>query len=845
MTKNTYLRYIAVQTVIMLVVLITLISFFMFYQHSENNHQLTNIGQTVAYSMQQHILRTEGVLTSLAYNYEIDSDIDIERFKILAERYISEVPDILLIQHKNKETVTDMVFPPEYDNTMGLSLKDRDEVEEAVNKSIQNRIITANDPYILKNADNTLGLVIRCPLYKGDEFDGFFVVVFDLNSCIDRLVSEALPSSCRLSLYDSKGRMFWSNSDTQLKNPYVTQIPVMDSFWTMQLSKMETHMKVSEILMVIISVLFLLVTGFLAYVQVDLFKKNKNIKSLMKLRNELERVKESYTLALDSANDALWEWDLITDEVITSDKWVDITGNEPVGSGFKSIFNENAIHPDDYQRILNIFERCLDGTTDEFYGEYRIKDEFGNYTWVQNKGKVYFDDEDIPDKVAGAVSNIEERKQKESKIEYLAFYDILTGLPNKIQFLNILEKTLKYIEKSSNLYSILMLDLDNFKVHNDLFGLEFCDHLLEHIGVRLSETVGQENMVARFGGDEFLILIADENGISGVEDICEGIMDIFASPFVIMKKSVYLTASIGVVYKLESSQSANEIIRNADTALNKAKERGKNQYCFYDSLMHEEILRKSKVEACIREALMNDSFIIHYQPQQDLLSGKIRGIEALARLESEELGMIPPIEFIAIAEYTGLIIPLGNWMLKNACVQGKAWIDRGFRIGKLSVNISINQLRDVNFCNILKEILLDTEFPVNQLELEITESVLWNSSKDNIEILKKLKQFGISIALDDFGTGYSSLNYLTILPIDILKIDKSFVDKAIKRETEHRVIGSIIELAHNLHMKVVSEGVETAGQKLVLEEMKCDYIQGYYFARPGDAKSVEKWFEMQ
>ncbi|HBV68354.1 MAG TPA: hypothetical protein DEF04_09335, partial [Clostridiales bacterium] len=706
MTKNTYLRCIAAQTAIMLIVLITLIFFLAFHQYSENNHQLTNIGQAVAYSVQQHISLTEGILTSLAYNYEIDSDMDSQRFEILAEKYISENSDILLMQHKNKETVTDMVFPPTYDNTIGLSLKDRDEVEEAVNKSIQNRMITANNPYIMKNADDLLGLIIRCPLYKDDEFDGFFVVVFDLNSCIDRVVREALPESCRLSLYDSEGQIFWSNSNTQLKNPYVTQIPVMDNYWTMKLFRVRTHMVASEILMVIISILFLFMTGVLAYVQLDLLKKNKNIKSLMKLRNELERVKESYTLALDSANDALWEWDLITDEVITSDKWVDITGNEPVGSGFKAIMNENAIHPDDYQRILDIFERCLDGTTDEFYSEYRIKDSFGNYTWVQNKGKVYFDDEDIPDKVAGAVSNIEERKQKESKIEYLAFYDILTGLPNKMQFLSMLEKTLKYIEKSTNLYSILMLDLDNFKVHNDLFGLEFCDNLLEHIGARLSETVGQENMVARFSGDEFLILIADETGTSGVEDMCKNIMDIFASPFAIMNKSVYLTASIGVVYKLESSQSANEVIRNADTALNKAKERGKNQYCFYDCLMHEEILRKSKVEACIREAIKNDSFIIYYQPQQDLHSGKIRGIEALARLKSEELGMISPIEFIEIAEYTGLIVPLGSWMLKNACIQGKTWIDRGFRIGKLSVNISINQLRDVNFCNFVKEGLL-------------------------------------------------------------------------------------------------------------------------------------------
>jgi len=309
-----------------------------------------------------------------------------------------------------------------------------------------------------------------------------------------------------------------------------------------------------------------------------------------------------------------------------------------------------------------------------------------------------------------------------------------------------------------------------------------------------------------------------------------------------MEKSVYLSVSIGVVHGLEAGQTANDVLRNADTALNKAKESGKNQYCIYDTQMHDEIIRKSNVEACIREALEKDNLLIYYQLQQDLLTDEIRGVEALARLYSEELGMILPFEFIEVAEYTGLIIPLGGWILKNACKQGKAWIDSGYKIGRLSVNISVHQLRSENFYDQVKDVLNETQFPVNQLELEITESVLLELSQYNIEVLKKLRSLGVSIALDDFGTGYSSLNYLTVLPIDILKIDKSFLRRALESETEHQVIKSIIELAHELNLKVVCEGVESAEQRKILKEMGCDYIQGYYFAKPGDAKSIEKCF---
>ncbi|WP_312441230.1 bifunctional diguanylate cyclase/phosphodiesterase [Lacrimispora sp.] len=840
--RNKYTRYIAVQTVIMLIIFMTIVFVLLRSQQSENNYLLSSIGQSVSYSVQQHIAITEGVLTSLAYNYEIDDKIDKYKFDILAAKYMEENQDILYIQHKDKDTVTDMVYPGAYDYTLGASLRGRPEVEEALDKAIKNRAITINDPFILKNTKDLMGLVIRYPLYKDDQFNGFFVVVFNFNTYMGKVIREAVPDSYHISIYNEKGGLIWGDSPWMDRDSYIVQIPVMDTYWTMKLSKEGNSINANGAVIGFISVLILILMGVLIYVQMGLFKKDENIQHLASLHKELERLKESYTLALDSANDALWEWNLMTDEIITSDKWIDITGNAPKGHGLRGILQEETIHQEDYQAVLAAFDSCLMGETREFHREYRIKNKDGSYTWVLNKGKVYFDGEGLPGKIAGAVSNIDDRKQKESKMEYMAFYDTLTGLPNKVRFMSTLEDTLRNIGETLCRYSILMIDLDNFKIHNDLLGLDFCDQLLKQVGDRLSQILGQENMVARFGGDEFLILIRDHEDIGEVERICQNILSIFGAPFVLMDKSVYLSVSIGVVHGLEAGQTANNVLRNADTALNKAKESGKNQYCIYDAQMHDEIIRKSNVEVCIREALANDDLLIYYQLQQDLLRDEIRGVEALARLYSKELGMILPLEFIEVAEYTGLIIPLGSWILKNACKQGKAWIDSGYKFGKLSVNISVHQLRNENFYDQVKRVLDETRFPVNQLELEITESVLLEFSQNNIEILKKLRSLGVSIALDDFGTGYSSLNYLTVLPIDILKIDKSFLGRALESETEQQVIKSITELAHGLNLKVVCEGVETIEQRQILKEMGCDYIQGYYFAKPGDAKSIEKWF---
>lgn len=835
-----HFKIIGLQLAFTLLVFLSAIYFFVKYDSEQLENKVENVGQNLAYNIQEDVNVKEGVLASFAYNYEIDQDLDESKFRTLAEHYLKVNSDIIYIQRKNKETNTVMVYPETYNYTLGATLIDRPEVEEAVQKSIKEKIITANAPFVLQDTDGLLGLVIRYPIFYEDEFNGFFVVVMSIDNFLKGIINSDITKDYNVRFFDDKGNLFWGDEDQQKGYVYQNDISILDNSWTIKVS-MNKNLTTSTIDFVLgASILFFLVTGLLVLTQIRMFEKDQNIQNLTSLKKELEKVKNSYSLALDSANDALWEWNIITGEIFTSDKWVDINGHKNVGQGTEMILNKESIHPEDYDQALLAIEECLSGEKLTFDSVYRIMDPFGNYNWVQNRGKVYIDNKGKATIMAGSITNIDERKQKETEMEYMAYYDSLTELANKELFMKLLKAELDQSDYELNKCSILMLDLDNFKRYNDTLGIEFCDQLLKQIGETISTVVGNDHLTARFGGDEFLILLRATNSKNEVEEICRKIINIFKVPFKLNNKSVYITVSIGVVCCLEKNNSVSEYMRIVDMALNKAKENGKNQYCFFDDKMHAELLRNSKIETCIRQAIENDKMMIHYQLQQSLTDEKITGIEALARLSDDVLGDISPLEFIHIAENTGLIVSLGNWILKNACIQGKIWLDAGYQFGKLSVNISSHQLNGDEFYEDVKSILSNTQFPAEKLELEITESVLFNKSYDSLKLLRDLKSLGLKLALDDFGTGYSSLNYLTVMPIDTLKIDKTFIDKAYENIMETQVIKSIIELAHNLNLQVVAEGVETQMQKDMLKKMDCNSIQGYYFARPMSAADVTK-----
>ncbi|MDP4146505.1 MAG: EAL domain-containing protein [Bacillota bacterium] len=432
-------------------------------------------------------------------------------------------------------------------------------------------------------------------------------------------------------------------------------------------------------------------------------------------------------------------------------------------------------------------------------------------------------------------------KASEEQIQYMAYHDALTGLPNRDFFINRLNIELEdlNIDKDEK-GAIFFIDLDNFKNINDTLGLEYGDRILKKFTEILKKCIGKKELLCRGEGDEFLILQSKIKGISHAENTANKILNLFRKPITIEDSEVYATVSIGITLFPDNGKDMSTLLKNADTAMYKAKDLGKNRYEFYRKSMHEGLIRKTEIEAKLRHAIKNNEFEIHYQPQVDSSTGQVVSLEALIRWNNSELGNISPLEFIPIAEETGLIIPIGEWVLKTACRQNKKWKDKGYSYETIAVNISPIQLQQDDFVYKVKKILEQTSLPPECLELEITENAVMKSLDSTVNILHELHEMGVKTALDDFGTGYSSLSYLKTLPIDTLKIDKSFIDDIGNKPFEESITEGIILLAHKMKLDIIAEGVELKEQLDILKNKKCDKIQGYYFSKPRNPKEIEK-----
>ncbi|MDF2943504.1 MAG: sensor-containing diguanylate cyclase/phosphodiesterase [Herbinix sp.] len=430
------------------------------------------------------------------------------------------------------------------------------------------------------------------------------------------------------------------------------------------------------------------------------------------------------------------------------------------------------------------------------------------------------------------LSNEEQLRSNYDHIEFLAYHDTLTNLPNKLAFLDYVNAVLLSSPLEKKLHSVYFVDLDNFKTVNDTLGHEYGDALLVKTAQLLTSILGNNGMLARAGGDEFLLFKEDISSIECAVDFASHIIDSFRNPLDLDGEIVYVSMSIGISIYPENGLSPNALIKNADIAMYKSKDTGKNKFTLFDSKMEEELNRNTLIIEVLRNAIENQEVYIQYQPLMELESNNVIGFEALMRIRSERLGNLTPNEFIPIAEESGLIIELSSWLLKEACLFNKEIIDRGATPRPVSVNISSVQINRPGFVALLSDILEETGLPPQYLELEITESTLVASIMDATKLLKNLQQLGVRVSLDDFGTGYSSLNYLTNLPIDTLKIDKSFIDNICTNEKDSCIAEAIIQLAHSLDIRVVAEGVEQEDQLVLLKAQRCDIIQGFIFSPP-------------
>ncbi|MDT8902236.1 putative bifunctional diguanylate cyclase/phosphodiesterase [Anaeroselena agilis] len=528
------------------------------------------------------------------------------------------------------------------------------------------------------------------------------------------------------------------------------------------------------------------------------------------------------------ANDGLWDWDFATNEVYLSEHCTELVGlDRQTIIGLDQYFAK-AVPAGERRKVLAALRGHLQGKTPHFVYEHRIKTP-GGLKWIMTRGKALLDEAGRPVRMAGSITDISERKAKEELVRHMAYHDSLTGIANRAA-LNRKLQDLAAGTAEGLRGAIVFIDLDNFKVINDTFGHSHGDKLLVLVSRQLRDIDDDRHFVARVGGDEFIVLIEDADRGRAAE-YADRLLAIFANPLSLNGKSVYVTVSVGVTVFPDDGVSAEELFKNADLAMYKAKELGKNRHVFFDRSMDELVRRKMMTERDLREAIPNGELRLSYQPFIETATGRVSGLEALLRWQRPDR-IVMPGEFVKIAEETGLIVPIGDWVFRNACSFAAAMRRQGAGHPVVSVNLSVVQLIRGDFVDWVREVIGATGVDPRDVAFEITESVLMDNFEANIDKLAEIRRFGVRIYLDDFGTGYSSLKYLRQLPVDIIKIDKSFVDDLNDIDGQREIIGSIISLAHRARLQVVAEGVETEGQLAKLIKYKCDFVQGFYYSRP-------------
>ena len=571
--------------------------------------------------------------------------------------------------------------------------------------------------------------------------------------------------------------------------------------------------------------------------QIEIHERDRKI-----AENALRESEERYALAARGANDGLWDWKLDTNEIYFSPRWTRMLGysDNEIWSGPEEWFSR--IHPADRERVRGQVAAHCQGSTPEFTSEYRIRHKSGHYIWMLSRGIAVRDENGIAVRIAGSQTDITEGKVA----------DALTELPNRLYFMDKLESAVEAREApDASTFAVLFVDLDRFKVVNDSLGHAAGDQLLIGVSQRLRSSVRGEGLsgrlaasastVARLGGDEFAILI---EGIRHEEEaivIAERILKHLGAAFYLDGRQVFAIASIGVAMS-SSAETAEDLLRNADTAMYYAKAHGRARFAVFEQGMRERDLARMEIETDLSKAIDNHEFVLHYQSKVSLIDQRVTGFEALIRWNHPRRGLLYPSEFISVAEETGLIVPLGRWVLQEACRQMAVWHETPTTGPPLSisVNISFKQLAEPSLPDDVERILAETGLDPATLKLEMTESSIMENAQLALATLRRFKLLHIGLEIDDFGTGYSSLSYLRQLPFDTVKIDRSFVKELGAADDTTEIINTILQLARSLNMDVVAEGVETEDQLARLMELGCDTGQGYYFSKPIDAARAQR-----
>jgi len=559
----------------------------------------------------------------------------------------------------------------------------------------------------------------------------------------------------------------------------------------------------------------------------------------------LRESEERYALAARGANDGLWDWNIRNNTVYYSFRWKSMLGFDDASIGNTLDEWLSRVHADDREQVEAKLSAHINCQSPQFECEHRVRHKDGTYLWMLNRGLAVRDERGKAYRMAGSQTDITARKDAEAQLLYDAFHDALTGLPNRALFMDRLEHVIASAKRHPHyLYGVLFMDLDRFKVINDSLGHGIGDRLLMEVGQRLKSCLRPGDTVARLGGDEFAILLEDIADAADAEEITNRIEQVLSPPYAIQGNEICTTQSIGLALRSDRYEWPEQILRDADIAMYEAKSKGRSRHEFFDTKMHASIIDRLQLESDLRIAVEHQAgFILYYQPIMDLKKQRLIGFEALVRWKHATRGLIYPLEFISLAEETGLIFPLSKWIIRESCRQIGAWQkkypeDPGLR---MSVNISSKLLLQAGFAESIQSYLLECGLQPGSLAIEITESVIMEHPERAVETMTKLQSMGVHIHIDDFGTGYSSLSYLHSFPVNALKIDRSFIAKMSANSDNQEIIKTIIALAQNLKLEVIAEGLEQNHQLSTIKGLECGFGQGFLFSKPLPPDAIEKW----
>ncbi|MBL8329514.1 MAG: EAL domain-containing protein [Rubrivivax sp.] len=538
-----------------------------------------------------------------------------------------------------------------------------------------------------------------------------------------------------------------------------------------------------------------------------------------------------------------WEWDLRDNLILTSEEASRLLGLPKAEADLTPADFFRQVHPDDAQRLHDALAHAV-ASAQGFSMEYRVVDTDGRLRYIHQQVELLERQVAGPAlRLAGALHDVTRRKDSEDRIRQLAYYDTLTGLPNRLLFNDLLGRALAQVARHDGRLAVMFIDLDNFKRVNDTLGHNVGDQLLREASARLSRVLRSEDLlarrhpdvpessIARLGGDEFIVLLTDIQRPEDAALVGQRLIEALSQPVVIQDTEIYVGGSIGVSLYPENGTDTEALMMNADTAMYRAKADGRGGVQFYDRSMNARALDNLHMEGQLRRAMERQEFVLHYQPRVDVMSGRIVGAEALIRWKHPERGLLLPAEFIPQVENAGLVIGVGEWAIMTVCAQIAQWLAEGLQPLPVAVNLASTHLREHSLPGLVEQALATHGVPAQLLEIEVTESILLSDPELSVMISDKLAHMGVHMAIDDFGTGYSSMSYLKRLPIGSLKIDRSFVRDLVDDPEDAAIVGAITALAHSLKLKVVAEGVETREQLEMLRALNCDEYQGFFTSR--------------